>query len=63
MVSYIVNLYAKREFLINESWPNRILNVLKEGDEIELLNTIKPVLNLQASSVNDYGIAHYPKKK
>lgn len=63
MVSYIVNLYAKRHFLPDANWPNRILNVLKYGDELELLNIAKPVLNLQASTANEYGIAHYPKIK
>lgn len=59
-VSYIVYLYGIRNFL-NKNWSPRTLNVLDYGEERYLLDSIKNVLNLKASSNNAYGIVHYPK--
>ncbi|MBP8016526.1 DUF3800 domain-containing protein [Candidatus Gracilibacteria bacterium] len=61
MISYIVFLYSQRKFVDNTKWANRVTNILSYGDEINLLDKIKNVLNLKAS-LNDYGIVYYPKK-
>ncbi|MGH2647826.1 MAG: DUF3800 domain-containing protein [Ginsengibacter sp.] len=62
MICFIISLYAKQNLCRKKiSWGNRISNVLNYGDEIELLNILKPKLNLKASSYNEYGIVYYPK--
>lgn len=60
-VSYVVHLYAQRKFLSGWSWPKRVLNTLNPGDDEELLTLASNVLNLKASSGNQFGIVHYPK--
>ncbi len=54
-------LYARRN-LTNPriSWANRLLNVLDYGDELEMLNIMKPSLNTKASGRDDYGVVYYP---
>ncbi len=59
MVSFMVFLYAKRHFT-HEKWAQR-LKCIKPGDETDLLDMIKNILNLKASNTNDYGMVHYPK--
>jgi len=58
-VSYIIYLYSLKCF-IKKDWANRVTNILKHGDDEELLTKIESNLNLKASS-NRYGIVHYPK--
>jgi hypothetical protein len=61
-VSYIVNLYIKRNICHPQlGWAGRTLNVLEYSDEVELLNTIKGKLNLSANPSNEFGIVCYPK--
>ena len=62
VVSFWVYLYAC-EHLVNENvpWANRVKRVLGQGDEIQALEILKPVLNVKASGKNKYGIVHYPK--
>lgn len=62
MLCFIISLYAKQNVCSPKiPWGNRILNVLKYGDERDLLMLIKPKLNLKASSSNEFGIVCYPK--
>jgi hypothetical protein len=61
-VSYIVNLYIQRHYCNpQKTWPRRVTNVLNYGDEIALLDRIKPVLNTKASKTDKYGVVCYPK--
>ncbi len=61
MLCFIISLYAKRNLCSpNDTWNKRILNVLNYGDEIKLLDKLKPILNLKASRKNAYGIVCYP---
>lgn len=61
-ISYIVNLYIQRSYCNPvKTWPRRVLNVINYGDEIRLLNFIKPVINIKASKYDTYGIVCYPK--
>ncbi|MBM3404995.1 MAG: DUF3800 domain-containing protein [Bacteroidetes bacterium] len=62
MISFIVSLYAKQN-LCNPKleWGKRIRSVLNYGDEIQLMNIIKPRMNIKASRSNDFGIVYYPK--
>lgn len=62
MVAFLVSLYAKQNLCATQTnWNKRISKVLTVGDEIALLNILKPVLNTQASSKNEYGIVYYPR--
>ncbi len=54
------NVVKKLNEEINSPFYNQI-KMLGSGDEINLLDKIKNVLNLKAS-LNDYGIVYYPKK-
>lgn len=59
--SFLISLYAKRNTCKEKvDWGKRILNVLQYGDEVELLNIIKPRLNKRANRKNPYGIVCYP---
>lgn len=62
MLSFIISLYAKQN-LCNPKidWGNRIRAVLNYGDEILLMDLLKPQLNTKASRSNEYGIVYYPK--
>lgn len=61
MIAKIVYLYVSANLSSPRiEWANRIKNVLTEGDEIELLDIIKNVLNRDASP-DKYGIVYYPK--
>lgn len=64
MICFVVSLYAKQQ-LVNQkmNWGKRILDVLDYGDEIKLLNLIKPKLNLNASRKNEFGFVYYPRNK
>lgn len=64
LLAFLVSLYAKRN-LCNEKidWGKRILNVLDYGDEINLLDILRPCLNLKASTKNSYGIVYYPQSQ
>ncbi len=60
-VSYIISLYAKRHLIDTPiDWARRVSNVLNYGEEIELLNKIKKVLNTKACKRNEYGIVTHP---
>lgn len=62
MMAFVVSLYAKQHLGATPTgWSKRIQNVLKYGDEIALLNLLKPILNTQASAKNEYGIVYYPR--
>jgi hypothetical protein len=62
LVCFIVSLYIKRHVCLPvENWNKRINAVLNYGDEIMLLDILKPVLNLKASPSNPYSIVCYPK--
>ena len=62
MLCFVISLYAKQN-LCNEkiAWGKRIRGVLDYGDEITLMNLIKPKFNLKANGLNEYGIVCYPK--
>lgn len=62
MISLVVSLYAKQnlcEFKI--PWANRIQQVLSHGDEVSLMNILRPRINAKASRSNEYGVVYYPK--
>jgi hypothetical protein len=62
MVSFIVSMYVKQNICTPQmEWSKRLLNVFQYGDEIKLMNHLKPVLNLKASGSNEFGIVCYPK--
>lgn len=62
LVSFVVSLYGKQN-LCNPaiSFSKRISAVLSSGDEIRLMDVLKPVFNNKASRSNPYGIVFYPK--
>jgi len=59
-VAYVVYLYGIKKFL-STNWSKRLSSIFDESDLMEILNKIKPVLNLKASNNNEYGIVCYPK--
>jgi hypothetical protein len=61
MISFLVSLFAKQH-LCNPvlSWGNRVVGVLSPGDEVALLDILKPRFNPRASR-SPYGIVNYPK--
>lgn len=59
-VAFLVYLYGIKKFSLGK-WPNRLSPVLNEIELIEIMNKIKPALNLKATSSNEYGIVCYPK--
>lgn len=62
MISFIVNMYAKEHICKPKiEWGKRLNSVFQLGDEIKLLNYLKPSLNLKASASNEFGIVNYPK--
>jgi hypothetical protein len=62
VVSFWVYLYACEHLAkVTVPWANRVKRVLEDGDEMEALEILKPVLNRKASNKNEYGIVHYPK--
>lgn len=59
--SFIIGLYVKQNGPGNKiDWGNRIRHVLAYGDEIKLMELLKPRLNLKANRKNEYGIVIYP---
>lgn len=61
LLATVVMLYARRNIVTEPiSWANRLRKVLDYGDEIELMERIKPSLNTKASSQNEYGVVYYP---
>ena len=59
--SFLVSLYAKQNACSNKiAWSKRVMKVLNYGDEIELMDIIRPKLNLKANRKNPYGIVVYP---
>lgn len=61
-ISFVTSLYVRQNLRpVVTPWGRRILQVLQPGDEIQLLQHLKPVLNLQASRNNEFGIVCYPK--
>jgi len=62
MISYVVNLYVKQNVCNPKiEWAKRIRNVLGYGDEIALMNLLKPNINLKANKSNEFGVVCYPK--
>lgn len=62
MLSFIISLYVKHHKCSPRlEWANRVKNVLDEGDELALLDILKPKLNLNASKFDKYGVVCYPK--
>ena len=61
-VSYIVNLYYKY-YIKKKDLPKRISSWLTINDIINLMNIMKDIFNINASSANEYGLVIYPKKK
>ncbi len=61
LLATVVMLYARRN-LVSEPirWANRLQRVLNYGDEIELMERLRPSLNLKASNQNKFGIVKYP---
>lgn len=59
-VSYIVNLYYKH-CVQQKEMPKRISSWLTVEDIILMMDILKSVFNLKASSQNDYGLVIYPK--
>jgi len=59
-VAFIVYLYGVKTFS-KRNWAGRLSAILNETELIEIINKIKPVLNLEATSSNEYGIVCYPK--
>ncbi len=61
LISFLVALFAKRNLCFPIlPWGNRVLEVLSPGDEVSLLDILKPRFNVHASK-SPYGIVHYPK--
>ncbi len=62
VLAFVASLYVKKN-MCNPivEWGNRVSEVLKIGDELELMEILKPSLNLSASRKNVYGIVFYPK--
>jgi len=59
-VAFIVYLYGIKKFSTG-NWSKRLSVILNEIELIEIIDKIKPVLNLKATSSNKYGIVCYPK--
>lgn len=59
-VAFLVYLYGIKKFS-SGNWSGRLSSILNEDELIEILNKIKPVLNLKATYNNEYGIVCYPK--
>ncbi|AWH84519.1 hypothetical protein HYN59_05025 [Flavobacterium album] len=63
-LAYIVNLYAQHKLVENPlSWPKRVQQVLKYGDDEGFLDILleKGKLNTKANKNNKFGIVYYPK--
>ena len=64
LVAFVVSLYAKRNLCKEKmDWGKRLLNTIDYGDEIRLMEILKPCLNLKASRHNEYGVVYYPTVK
>lgn len=62
--SFIVSLYAKQNCCSTKmAWGKRVLQVLNYGDELALMDILKPKFNLKANRKNAYGIVCYPDYK
>jgi hypothetical protein len=62
LMCFAISIYAKRQVCHPvEDWNKRLREVLNYGDEIMLLEILKPVLNLKASPSNPYSVVCYPK--
>jgi hypothetical protein len=60
--AYLTYLYACRNLCKPKlEWPKRIQNILYYGEEKELFNLIRNVINLKATKTNEFGIVYYPK--
>ena len=61
-ISYIIHLYFIT-CICNQDLPNRVKEVLTKEDILKYLDKFKQkgILNLNASSRNEYGIVIYPK--
>ena len=59
-VSYMVYILIKYKFN-PDTISTRLTPVLSEEFVLSILDTIRPVLNLQATKANKYGIVIYPK--
>lgn len=59
-VSYFVHLYYKTEYK-KQPLPNRVGGTVDENYIKRVMATLKPVLNLDATHANRYGLVIYPK--
>lgn len=59
-VAFLIYLYGIKKFSLGK-WSGRLSSILNEAELIEILNKVKPALNLKATSSNEYGIVYYPK--
>jgi len=59
-VAFIVYLYGVKNFSCG-NWAGRLSAILSETEFKEIIDKIKPALNLKATSSNEYGIVCYPK--
>jgi hypothetical protein len=54
-------LYSRRNLVSKPiNWANRVQRVLTYGDEIELMEKMKPSLNDKGSGQDKYGVVYYP---
>ena len=60
-VSCFVHLYYKSR--LNESFPNRIMQLIDEAFVLKAMETFKEkgILNLDANQSDDYGLVIYPR--
>ena len=61
-ISYIIHLYFIT-CICNQDLPNRVKELLSKDDIINYLDMLKEkgILNIKASTNNNYGIVIYPK--
>ena len=59
-VSYFVHLYF-RTIYQKKPLPNRVQDVIDEAFVKHTMETLKPILNLEASRGHEYGLVIYPK--
>jgi hypothetical protein len=59
-IAFMVYLYGIKKFSAG-NWSKRLSTILNEAELIEIINKVKPALNLKATTSNEYGIVCYPK--
>ena len=62
MICFITSLYIKNKVCNPRiEWGKRVKNVLNYGDDLLLLEILKPIINLKASRLDQFGVVCYPK--